>query len=386
MLSADELKAAIEAVRQLTSTNTPLPDFLALGSSESPACMVNQDRHPEVTDSVRAVADLFQQALRDGQLAVQTFLPSLSQQTLHPHSLGEERSATEAGAMSAKSSPFLQPERNTIFSVQNIPPSRQPYPIVLSTPHLVPTRAEIADCLNRTGWDPDRACKLWFIECTVDFGDGLSSEQLEVAVDLILSSPSSERHTLQVDTIALVARWLLRNRLVVGPDGGTVLGVRRIRKALKIVGGWIKDEIRRRHAKERKLVSVPSKARPGRPSLLPSDFIESAGRLWLKAGCQWDRPRARGSSRIHSKPLSKVTDQELAAIASRLDSKGFCPPAAYLERGFADKLRKYNSHNSNSKTGVILTWSRLVSSGDKDHLRGMRRLLSRCAKKLGTSK
>ena len=33
----------------------------------------------------------------------------------------------------------------------------------------------------------------------------------------------------------------------------------------------------------------------------------------------------------------------------------------------------FNSRNSNSKTGPVRTWFELVSRGDKDHIRGMRR-------------
>ena len=42
----------------------------------------------------------------------------------------------------------------------------------------------------------------------------------------------------------------------------------------------------------------------------------------------------------------------------------------------------FNSRNSNSKLGPITTWSKLISCRDKDLLRGMRRLLYRCAEKL----
>jgi hypothetical protein len=58
------------------------------------------------------------------------------------------------------------------------------------------------------------------------------------------------------------------------------------------------------------------------------------------------------------------------------------PPSKYLEGKYAMDLKAFNSRNSNSKLGPIKTWSELISCGDKDHLRGMRRLLSRCAEKL----
>ncbi len=113
----------------------------------------------------------------------------------------------------------------------------------------------------------------------------------------------------------------------------------------------------------------------GRQSRVSSAFVESAGRLWLNA------QRQSSASRSGSM-VSRVTDEELRGIASSLDSECYIPPADYLEKKCAEELRSFNSHNSNSKTGAIKTWSRLVSIADKDHLRGMRRLLSRCAEKL----
>jgi hypothetical protein len=64
-----------------------------------------------------------------------------------------------------------------------------------------------------------------------------------------------------------------------------------------------------------------------------------------------------------------------------LDEQKYVPPAKYLEGDCAREVRAFNSKHSNSKVGAIQTWSQLVTIGDKDHLRGMRRLLSRCAQK-----
>jgi hypothetical protein len=106
----------------------------------------------------------------------------------------------------------------------------------------------------------------------------------------------------------------------------------------------------------------------GRPPKLTPDFVQSAGKLWRQAQSQ----SAPGRCTVAAK--------ELAAIASSLDSEGYTPPANYLEKNCAADLKKFNSNNSNSKIGPIKTWSQLVHYGDKGHLRGMRRLLSRCAK------
>jgi len=79
----------------------------------------------------------------------------------------------------------------------------------------------------------------------------------------------------------------------------------------------------------------------------------------------------------------KVSMDKLLHIASAFDAGNYLPPIAYLEGKCARELKEFNSRNSNSKIGPVKTWSQLVSLGDKDHLRGMRRLLSRCAQKLG---
>jgi hypothetical protein len=109
----------------------------------------------------------------------------------------------------------------------------------------------------------------------------------------------------------------------------------------------------------------------GRARKLPSEFVDFAGKLWLDA--------KRQSSR------STVAHEQLMQIASQLDGQDYVPPADYLEKRCAEELKAFNSRHSNSKCGVIKTWSRLVSNADKDHLRGMRRLLSRCAEKSSSS-
>jgi hypothetical protein len=107
---------------------------------------------------------------------------------------------------------------------------------------------------------------------------------------------------------------------------------------------------------------------PGRPLKLTPDFVQAAGKLWRQAQSQSAPGRCT------------VAAEELVAIALSLDSKGHTPPADYLEKNCAADLKEFNSNNSNSKTGPIKTWSQLVHYGDKGHVRGMRRLLSRCAK------
>jgi hypothetical protein len=111
---------------------------------------------------------------------------------------------------------------------------------------------------------------------------------------------------------------------------------------------------------------VLSTGTPGRRPRLDRSFVECAGTLWQKA-----------TSDGHSVPLDR-----LRPIASELDAAGYLPPSKYLEAKYAMDLKAFNSRNSNSKLGPIKTWSELTSRGDKDHLRGMRRLLSRCAGKL----
>jgi hypothetical protein len=110
-----------------------------------------------------------------------------------------------------------------------------------------------------------------------------------------------------------------------------------------------------------------STGKPGRRPRLGRPFVECAGTLWQKA-----------TSDSHS----NVRVDKLRQIASALDAADYLPPSVYLEGKYGIELKAFNSRNSNSKLGPIKTWSELISCGDKDHLRGMRRLLSRCAVKL----
>lgn len=113
--------------------------------------------------------------------------------------------------------------------------------------------------------------------------------------------------------------------------------------------------------------SSPERRRPGRKPKLPIEFIVCAGTLWRKA--------LSGAG-------PTVPDDQLREIAVSLDESGHLPPTAYLEGKCALEVKSFNSRNSNSKIGPLKTWLGLVSCGDKDHLRGMRRLLSRCSKRL----
>jgi len=115
------------------------------------------------------------------------------------------------------------------------------------------------------------------------------------------------------------------------------------------------------------LESGVSRARPGRPAKLSPQFVSHAGKLWRDA--QSRRGRAN------------VSQGQLQEIASRLDAEGYTPPADYLEKSAAAEVRQFNSSNSRSQTGAIMTWSKLISIADKHQLRAMRRLLSRCAEK-----
>lgn len=109
------------------------------------------------------------------------------------------------------------------------------------------------------------------------------------------------------------------------------------------------------------------KGKPGRKARIPSEFIVYAGTLW----------RENTSDTSNSVP-----DHLLRKIAVALDEAGHLPPAAYLEGKYAEEIKRFNSRNSNSVIGPVQTWTQLVSHGDKDHVRGMRRLLSRCAGRL----
>jgi hypothetical protein len=112
-----------------------------------------------------------------------------------------------------------------------------------------------------------------------------------------------------------------------------------------------------------------ARRRFGRPARLDLNFVDIAGKLWLDA-----KQKSRNTT---------VDDDRLVQIASELDASGYAPPSKYLEKSCAEAVKAFNSRNSNSKSGVIKTWECLVSIGDKDHVRGMRKLLSRCAAKSG---
>jgi hypothetical protein len=112
---------------------------------------------------------------------------------------------------------------------------------------------------------------------------------------------------------------------------------------------------------------MPKRRKPGRSPRLPEAFVVLAGTLW------------RGAI---SSSHTKVSNDQLLQIASALDAAGHSPPGSYLEGKYARDLKDFNSRNSNSKIGPLKTWLQLVSQGDKDHLQGMRRMLSRCAEKL----
>lgn len=111
--------------------------------------------------------------------------------------------------------------------------------------------------------------------------------------------------------------------------------------------------------------TIPGSTKSVRSPARSADFVRFAGDLWLAA---------RGESLNGT-----VTPEQLKQIASSLDEQQYLPPAKYLERNAAKALREFNSKNSHSKIGPILTWARMVEHDDKDHLRDMRRLLSRCA-------
>ena len=112
-----------------------------------------------------------------------------------------------------------------------------------------------------------------------------------------------------------------------------------------------------------------SRRKPGRRPRLGQEFIDFAAKLWREA----TRDRR-----------AQVSNEQLQQIAAALDAKGYVPPADYLEGKCAEDLRSFNSRNANSKIGPVKTWLKLVFHDDKDYSRGMRRLLSRCAKRQDT--
>ncbi len=114
-------------------------------------------------------------------------------------------------------------------------------------------------------------------------------------------------------------------------------------------------------------VERSSRTKTGRRAKFTNDFVSFAGSLWLEAKtCEG----------------AQVSEKRLAQIAAELDAKGYVPPAEYLEGRYAEDLKAFNSRNSNSKVGPVKTWVQLAFLADKDHVRGMRRLLSRCAEKV----
>jgi hypothetical protein len=104
---------------------------------------------------------------------------------------------------------------------------------------------------------------------------------------------------------------------------------------------------------------LESKKQPTRPH----EFTVYAGTLW-RANRQMGR---------------KVTPDKLLIIAVKLDEKGYTPPSKYLEGNASKAVRTHNKHQGNSELKQIRTWRALVESEDKDFVRGMGRLLSRCA-------
>jgi hypothetical protein len=128
----------------------------------------------------------------------------------------------------------------------------------------------------------------------------------------------------------------------------------------------VKQWVSRQEERQEDL-TTKKRRKPGRIPKPHQAFVVCAGMQWRAA---------------ISDSHTKVSDDQLQQIASALDAAGHLPPALYLEGKCAHELKDFNSRNSNSKIGPVKTWSRLVSIGDKDLLRGARRLFSRCAKKL----
>jgi hypothetical protein len=116
-------------------------------------------------------------------------------------------------------------------------------------------------------------------------------------------------------------------------------------------------------------LSLGNRMRPGPRPKRSESFVVCAGKLWRAA---------------MSNSGERVSIAQLAQIALELDAAKHLPPAEYLEDNCAREVRAFNSRHSRSEIGPVLTWSQLVSYGDKDHLQGMRRLLSRCASVLGS--
>ena len=93
----------------------------------------------------------------------------------------------------------------------------------------------------------------------------------------------------------------------------------------------------------------------GRKPRLAASFVEVAGNMWADA--------------VRQSASGNVSLEQLQTIAAELDSRGFYPPAKYLENRCAYELKSYNSRNSRSKAGPIDQWHKLVIVADKDHAR-----------------
>jgi hypothetical protein len=116
----------------------------------------------------------------------------------------------------------------------------RPEPLLLEyNPATPPTRAEIAEYLDQAGWDPQTAKDLAAAELAVDFGLRLTPRHLRIFAELIGNEPEQDRVVLQLQTLDLLTRWLLRKRRVVGPDGKIVVGVRKWGEAERIVAEWM---------------------------------------------------------------------------------------------------------------------------------------------------
>jgi hypothetical protein len=105
--------------------------------------------------------------------------------------------------------------------------------------------------------------------------------------------------------------------------------------------------------------------RPGPAEKLKPEFVTFAAALW------------NGSKSVSG----RVSPENLLRIAGELDAAQYGPPAKYLEEQSAKELRTSNSKNAHSKVGPLLMWVPLVKHGDKNQVRAMRKLLSRCAGK-----
>jgi hypothetical protein len=153
------------------------------------------------------------------------------------------------------------------------------------------------------------------------------------------------------------AQRAVRQALLINPKPGLVTA--------KAVPEDLNHSVERDSGKSPAMAHRPTRGtRPGPLAKRSRSFVSYAGTLWRDA--------------IAGAGIVSVI--KLREIATALDTRHYVPPATYLEGKYARELKDFNRRNSNSKIGPILTWSQLVSHGDKDDLQGMRRLLSRCAK------